>query len=174
MSDSTDKATRLQGGGAYLRLKAEFRGLCNAVGGYEAAADITRGTTATLHRHGDPKRLDLFPAVDAVLDLEMTTGKPLVTAFMAAAQGYRLEPMTRRAGTDEGPGLGVLSVMKEVGEFASAVHEMEADGDRSVNEIERAIREGQEAKEAIEQQLDTLFRLLADKQAALFGQGGAP
>ena len=30
--------------------------------------------------------------VDMVLDLELSTGKPLVTAQLAAASGYRLEP----------------------------------------------------------------------------------
>lgn len=170
MTDSTSGIgadSRMQQPGVYLRLKSEFRALCAAIGGYEAAAEITRGTTATLHRHGDARRSDLFPAVDAVVDLEIATGRPLVTAFLAQLQGYRLEPLERRPASGDGPMLETLTVVKEVGDFASAVHEMEADGVRTVTELERAIREGHDAAEAIQQSLDTLYRLKAE---ALAGQ----
>lgn len=163
---------RVQQPGVYLRIKAEFRALCSAAGGYEAAAEITRGGTATLHRHGDARRPDLFPAVDAVVDLELASGRPLVTAYMAALQGYRLEPVERRAVPVEGPMLGTLTTMKEFGEFAAAVHEMEADGVRTITELDRCIREGQEAAEAVQQQLDTLFRLRAEAMAKQSGAEG--
>lgn len=169
---SSDNRGRLHPLGVYLRLKAEFRRLCAAVGSYEAAAALTRGSEATLHRHGDPVRDDLFAAVDMVLDLETSAGKPWVTAFLAEFQGYRLEPVAgRRPVTLDGPGIGVLMVMKEVGEFASAVHAMEADGERTITELDHAIREGQQAKEAIETSLDTLFRLRAEKMGAVGREG---
>lgn len=163
MTDSTAPSRhRLCPSFTYLRLKAEFRGTVSGVGGLKEAAGITRGTIATLQRQYDPARIDHFPAIDAVLDLELTTGVPRVVRMMAECLGYRLVPASAvPAPAAASPGVQTLVVMKEVGEYAGAVAEMDADGVRTITELRRAIKEGEEAKEAIETSLDALYRELA-------------
>lgn len=167
MIDSTpDNHGRHHPPGIYLGLKAEFRRLCAAAGTYEAAAGMTRGTTATIYRHGDPVRPDLYPAIDMVADLESATGVAFVTAYLAKLQGYRLEPLTRAemptpASAD--PLAQVLTVMKEVGDYAQAIQRVAAARGCSLNEIDTAIREGHEAIAALQVALDALFALRARK-----------
>jgi hypothetical protein len=159
-------------------LKAAFRATVVASGGLKVAATLTRGTIATLQRQYDPLRGDLFPAVDTVLDLEITTGMPRVVRLMAETMGYRLVPMESALGRGANatertlPERHTLVAMREFGEFAGAVVDMDADGIRTVKELRRAIKEGTEAREAIEASLDALYRDLAVAMARTGSERG--
>ena len=59
-------------------------------GGLEAASSITRIGKTGLAAAYDPHALDRFMPIDAVADLERASGKPVVTARLAALSGYRL------------------------------------------------------------------------------------
>ena len=62
----------------------------------EIAADITRLSKPCLSKAGSTHD-DYFAPVDAVLDLELAAGDPLVTRALARAQGFRLVPMDATA-----------------------------------------------------------------------------
>lgn len=165
MMDSTTRS-RLSVEAVYLRLKAEWRRLVTTAGGYEHAAQLTRGGAATLHRHGDPLRPDLYPAVDTVVDLEMATGAPHVTAMMAGVQGYRLERLDPRPPANETPGEQALLVVKEVGDFAAAVRRLGHDGPATATDYKLAISEGERLREAVEAALDDLYRRMTEAGGA--------
>jgi hypothetical protein len=66
-------------------LKTHVRRLIALLGGIEAAATVTRSRLA---EYADVHAQDRHMPIDILLDLELAAGDPLVTAQLAAAQGY--------------------------------------------------------------------------------------
>lgn len=74
-------------------LKTHLRRIHAALGGIDAAASCTRVVRSKLAEYADVNRPDRHIPIDVLLDLEMGSGQPFVTEFLAGAQGYVLLPM---------------------------------------------------------------------------------
>jgi hypothetical protein len=76
-------------------LKTAFKRVLDDLGGIEAAASCTRVGKSQLSDYGNIACDKMVP-VDVVLDLELVSGQPHVTAALAATQGFELLPVDKR------------------------------------------------------------------------------
>ena len=77
---------------ARLALKAAVRRALTAAGGGASFQHATRVREAALSKAASPHE-DAFLALDVVADLDLDVGDPIVTAELAALQGFRLVPV---------------------------------------------------------------------------------
>lgn len=77
-------------------LKTAVRLTIQRLGGLDAAATCTRVGRSNLSDYGSLAHLDRHIPADVILDLELIAGEPHITAALARAQGYRLEPVAAR------------------------------------------------------------------------------
>lgn len=81
-------------------LKTAFRLLARQIGKLDyITAAVTRLTPGCLSKAGNATE-DYFAPIDAVLDLEIAAGRPVVTEALARLQGYRLELMSEAGEVD--------------------------------------------------------------------------
>lgn len=76
----------------YQGLKASFRTLVDMCGGYAEAAKITRVSAQMLHAYGDPNKMDCFPPIDVIADLEAHADNSPSTAKQADLRNMDLVP----------------------------------------------------------------------------------
>lgn len=119
-------------------LKTMWRLLTAKIGSLdEIAGYVTRLSKASISKAASCQD-DYFAPIDAVLDLELALGDPLVTRALARAQGYRLVPM------DAGrPGLDLMAatvgMAALVGDLSRDVLDALKDGKVSAAERERVL-----------------------------------
>lgn len=133
-----------------LSLKDAATQLVTACGGQERAAAMTRVSSSQIHRYTAPDQHDYQMPIDVVLALEIASGNPLVSRFMAQETGHIListspadnSPLAQDIAT-VGEGLA-----KFFAEWAAAM----ADGDVTPKEaarIEKRAVEGLNALAAV-------------------------
>ncbi|RIK91749.1 MAG: hypothetical protein DCC73_14905 [Proteobacteria bacterium] len=145
-----------------LTLKTAFRLLLRQVGKLDyIAGAVTRLTPGSMSKAGNPQE-DYYPPLDAILDLEIAAGRPVVTEALARLQGYRLEVMADA---------GEVDLMQEstaatakLGAWAGAVMAAMADG--SLTHAERVSLRTQ-ARDIIDQ-----WQSLHDRLARVATGGG--
>jgi hypothetical protein len=105
----------------------------------DIAADITRLSKPCLSKAGSAQD-DYFAPMDAVLDLELAAGDPLVTRAMARAQGYRLVAMDAAQ--------SALDLMQATAQYAALLGDWskdlvaaQADGRMTASEREKLIND---------------------------------
>ncbi len=111
---------------ALCALKSAFRSALRLAGGGDAFSRSTRVSAAQLSRYGSPDH-DWHAPIDVVLDLELDLGQPVVTAALAAAQGYRLVREGEAPAVSSAAGAAAALVGGSAEAF-SAVHSALADG----------------------------------------------
>jgi hypothetical protein len=137
-------------------LKTHVRRLIALLGGIEAAATVTRVGRSRLAEYADVHAQDRHMPIDILLDLELAAGDPLVTAQLAAAQGYVINPLQFGEG-----------------DVAEALARVSKDAGTTLSDAVQAIRDGLPADERIKLVAD-LTELQRAAQAALGALGAAP
>lgn len=147
-------------------LKAKTRALVRAAGGVESAASVSRVAKSRMSDGGNPGQPDYFLPLDAVLDLELDTGQPVVTTALAQMQGYYLERI------DAAPPPPTINLLREtteasrhLGFWSGAVLSALEDGRLSDGELEDLIELAGGFVARWTQRLDQLTKMLAAQQA---------
>lgn len=81
-------------------LKTAVRLTLQRLGGLDAAATCCRVGRSNLSDYGSLAHPDRHIPADVILDLETIAGEALITAALARAQGYRLEPVAAQRNGD--------------------------------------------------------------------------
>ncbi len=84
----------------HAALKTAVLVVVRKLGGLDAAATCCRVGATNLQQYGSQAHPDRHIPADVILDLEAIAGEPIITAALARAQGYRLEPVTVRTSGD--------------------------------------------------------------------------
>ena len=132
MSGSTPAAEQL------AALKTAWRMLVRRMGGVDPAGAVVGAQRSHVSEWGAGTS-ERYVSVDRVLRAEMDSGEPLLTAALAAAQGYRLERMD--AASDASVGPLAARVAQEVGEAFGALATAQADGVITPSERDVLLRE---------------------------------
>ena len=117
-------------------LKAQFRALIKALGGYEAAASHVRVSHQTLHSYGNPSHPDSFPRVDVVMRLEqeLRVAKPVTSVLNEDGPRPPLDIDTQ----------AILKMaaraQEDLGKFGGTAHEAAEDGQLSKAERHELIK----------------------------------
>lgn len=111
----------------YLGLKKRWRELVKLCGGPADAVRLTRGSESRVSEAGAPDKMDRFPALDQIADLEADCGKPVVTEMLADLLGYNLVPREGLKGTVTVADAAV-NLVKQIAAFQVMKAEAEADG----------------------------------------------
>ena len=116
-------------------LKTAVRLTLHRLGGLDAAATCCRVGATNLQQYGSQAHPDRHIPADVILDLELIAGEPLITAALARAQGYRLEPVTARQTGD------VVSPAQRLGRAAAELSAqlLAALEDHSISPAERDV-----------------------------------
>lgn len=110
-----------------LALKSASGGALRLAGGGDAFALSTRIEAPRLSNCCNPMDAGAFLPVDVALDADLAAGAPVITAALAAAQGYDLTPREAPAGqTVTLDGLAQLS--RDIGAVVPALATALADG----------------------------------------------
>lgn len=144
-----------------MQLKAAARRAVQLAGGVSSAEHITRVRAPALSKFQSPSDEQFMPA-DVILDIERDIGSPVVTATLAAMQGYRLVRDDGAEGEGGVPGMAEMArLIKESADVTTALAEALEDG-----RIDRAEALG--IAREVEENVLVLRRLqtLVDKAAA--------
>ena len=120
----------------YIMIKKATRDLVTACGGLIAASQICRVGKTTLQKYYDPRQPDFFVPLDVVFDLEQACGENIIAR--ALSNGAASKPDIEFADH-------LLKSIKEFGEVASAIHDMNADGRQTAVELRKVAEEAEDA-----------------------------
>lgn len=141
-------------------LKALFRELVRLVGGLDAAATCVRVRRSQLASYYD-MACELFAPIDVVVALEVIAGAPLLTTEMARRGGYALIPLDLQAKGELGS--GVANLVRETSEATVAYVEASADGEYTLPEIDRMLRENLDVSRTAQSNIGLLTRMRAER-----------
>lgn len=149
----------------HQRLKAATRELQRAVGGLEAAAEITgKGKS----QHGNYQNLSMpdFATIEAIADMEAvahgTPGFPQVTSLLCQMAGGVFVPLPEMPDTDEAPAMFVMRLASELGAVSGSITDGLADnGKIDPHEAEASLRK-LATFERITAQLRSVLQSIAD------------
>jgi len=98
-------------------LKKAINDLITACGGFEAAHELCRVSVGQLFNYTDPseKNKDVYMPIDVVRALELACGKPIITSYVLAREGYRLASVAEPANGD--PRKLLVRVVRAAGQF---------------------------------------------------------
>lgn len=136
-------------------IKTYTRQLIAAVGDLEAAASCCRVSKSVLGEYQD-RNNDRYMPVDVALALEQVAQKPILTAALAAAQGYTLARADASPMADVRRSVAALS--RHAGELVA--RHTEADEDGVLDQHERAdlLRQAQQVSVALQEIASALSR----------------
>lgn len=151
------------------RLKEATRELQRAVGGVEAAAEIT-GKGKSQHGNYQNKSMPDFATIEAIADMEAvargTPKFPQVTNLLCQLAGGVFVPLPEMPETDEAPGLLVMRMASELGGVSTTITDGLADnGKIDPHEAYAPLRKLAEL-ERITAQLRMLLQSIADGETA--------
>ncbi|HQF30277.1 MAG TPA: hypothetical protein PLJ34_02420 [Hyphomicrobiales bacterium] len=133
-----------------LALKGAFRQLVIAAGGQESAASITRVSQSQISRAGSTNEMETLPALDVIADLEMDTGRPIVTQALARLTGHEVVALPPAGETSPAAWMAHLGrLIAEAGDVETALVAALADGRVTPDEAQRLDREADEVIEAL-------------------------
>lgn len=147
------------------RIKAATRELQRAVGGVEAAAEIT-GKSKSQHGNYQNPNMPDFATVEAIADMEAvargTPKFPQVTGLLCQLAGGVFVPLPEMPETDEAPALLVMRLASELGSVSASITDGLADNGRiDPHEAVASLRRLAEF-EGITAQLRLLLQGIAD------------
>lgn len=129
-------------------LKTAVGVLIKELGGLDAAASCVRVGPTNLSEYQSRNRADRHIPVDVVLDLEAIAQKPIVTAALARALGYRLVRIEAPASADVvAP---VMRVSRDAGELAAQLMAALADQTIDATESDALMAVAQRVRGAID------------------------
>jgi hypothetical protein len=115
----------------YNGLRTAWKRVVAALGGVDATAACVRVGRSQVSDYGVIGN-EKFVPIDVVLDAESIAGQPLVTAALAAAQGYMLTPVVPRSAGDVGAAL--IACGREHARLFVTAAEALADGEITATE----------------------------------------
>lgn len=134
------------------RTKEATRLLHEGVGGLAEAAKVT-GKSTTQHGRFQSATDPDFATLRDVIEMEAVAERgpawPPVTRLLCELAGGVYLPLPDVDAHDGPVALGLVTLMKEFGDLAAAVHEGSADGTFAPDELMRARREGGELQTAL-------------------------
>lgn len=151
----------------FHRIKAAQRDLIRVGGGIERAAEICSISKTQMGRFNNAADPDLMP-LQVVAALEAESGRPFVTAAMAAEQGRRLtDPQEDRA-ADVSVMAGYAELMRQNAEVVNALAVAVSDGMVTPVEaqtVDRALASMQNATQTLRESMAVIKARGATKAA---------
>ena len=141
---------------AQLSLKGAARRLTSGLGGLDGAAACCNRKRSVIADYGNINAASHMP-IDVVADLEAALGQPVVTRALAFIAGFELVPLALDAAAVD-PVRAAARFSADVGKFAAAALQAEADGQLSTQEIDGLITD---AHTIVQRALQTLGNLRA-------------
>ncbi|MCA6305259.1 MAG: hypothetical protein IM628_10645 [Phenylobacterium sp.] len=140
-----------------VSLKAAFRQLVAAVGGVDGAAAACRVRRSQLADCASANSAQ-FAAIDVVADLEAAAGAPTVTRELARLSGHDLVPAAPPAADapPADPARWVVRLSAHLGELATEVESVTADGRIDAGERARLIECLQKVRDAAVRKIELL------------------
>jgi hypothetical protein len=139
-------------------LKAATDAAYQLGGGVSQFPALTRVNVSTLSKYAsfNEENAEFTIPIDIAVEADRRAKDPVITAAMAAALGYRLEPEGSPVARREVNELFATEILSETMDVSKAIIEARADGRIDSLENKKILKEAREAKRSLEQLIASL------------------